>query len=214
MFTLSSSSLSLSLLFTLFSPWRVLFTNTAWLLLVSPSPPSLVVVGFLFAHTQVNPIDFENAEGNLGLANALLSHLSCKLPISRMQRDLTDSTVWRAAGMPFAHTLLAFRSLERGLGKLWLRTNVLKEDLERNFVVVAEPVQTILRREGVQGAYEKLKDLTRTGERLNQARLNEFVDTLDVSAEVKAELKAISPHTYIGYPPVLEPLPDLVTLIK
>lgn len=147
---------------------------------------------------KVNPIDFENAEGNLGIANALYEHLSAKLPISRLQRDLTDSTVLRNLGMPLAHSLLALRSLQKGLGKLLLNEDKLKSDLEANWPVVAEAIQTILRREGYPQPYEALKDLTRGKSSITQKDMHEFIDRLNVSPELKAELKAITPHNYTG----------------
>ncbi|MFC7522463.1 adenylosuccinate lyase [Parapedobacter sp. GCM10030251] len=147
---------------------------------------------------KVNPIDFENAEGNFGIANALLEHLAAKLPISRLQRDLTDSTVLRNIGMPMAHTLIAFKSVQKGLQKLILNEPALKADLEQNWAVVAEAIQTILRREGYPKPYEALKELTRTNETVTQATIEAFVETLKVSNEVKAELKAITPWNYTG----------------
>jgi adenylosuccinate lyase len=147
---------------------------------------------------KVNPIDFENAEGNLGLANAVLEHLSAKLPISRLQRDLTDSTVLRNVGVPFGHTLIALRSLEKGVGKLKLNAQALDNDLENTWAVVAEALQTILRREGYPKPYEALKDLTRTNEKMNRERIITFVDGLDVSESVKEEMKKITPQNYIG----------------
>jgi adenylosuccinate lyase len=150
---------------------------------------------------KVNPIDFENAEGNLGIANALLEHLSSKLPISRLQRDLTDSTVLRNIGVPFAHIIIAFRSIEKGLGKLVLNYEKLEEDLENNWAVVAEAVQTILRREGYPNPYEALKDLTRGKGRIDKKLMHQFIDRLEVSAAVKKELKAITPHNYTGIYP-------------
>lgn len=148
---------------------------------------------------KVNPIDFENAEGNLGLANALFAHLSRKLPISRLQRDLTDSTVLRNIGVPLAHTLIAFASLSKGLGKLLLNPEALAQDLERNWAVVAEALQTILRREGYPQPYEALKALTRTNEEIGAESIARFIDTLDVSEAVKAEMRAITPSNYLGY---------------
>ena len=148
---------------------------------------------------KVNPIDFENAEGNLGLANAILEHLSHKLPISRMQRDLTDSTVSRNIGVPIAHTLIALASLEKGLGKLLLNEQALYRDLENNWAVVAEAIQTILRSVGYPNPYEALKQLTRTNEKVTAQTISDFVDTLDVAPEVKQRLKTITPHNYIGY---------------
>ena len=148
---------------------------------------------------KVNPIDFENAEGNLGLANAIFEHLSHKLPVSRMQRDLTDSTVSRNIGVPIAHTLISLASLEKGLGKLLLNEQALYDDLDRNWAVVAEAIQTILRSVGYPNPYEALKQLTRTNEKVTASTIATFVDGLDVDAEVKQRLKAITPHNYIGY---------------
>ena len=147
---------------------------------------------------KVNPIDFENAEGNLGLANAVFEHLAAKLPISRLQRDLTDSTVLRNVGVPIAHTMIAIKSTLRGLRKLILNETAFQEDLENNWAVVAEAIQTILRREGYPKPYEALKDLTRTNTHVTQATIAEFVEGLQVSEEVKAEIKAISPSNYTG----------------
>ena len=147
---------------------------------------------------KVNPIDFENSEGNLGLANALLEHLAAKLPISRLQRDLTDSTVLRNIGVPLAHTLIAIKSTLRGFKKLLLNEDSLKADLEANWAVVAEAIQTILRREAYPNPYEALKDLTRTNTHINKETIAEFVDQLNISEEVKKELKAISPSNYTG----------------
>ena len=147
---------------------------------------------------KVNPIDFENAEGNFGMANAIFEHLSAKLPISRLQRDLTDSTVMRNMGVPVAHTLISFKSLMKGLGKLLLNRAALEADLERNWAVVAEGIQTILRREGYPKPYEALKALTRTNEAITEESIRNFISTLDVSPEVKAELANITPHTYTG----------------
>lgn len=147
---------------------------------------------------KVNPIDFENAEGNFGIANALYEHLSAKLPVSRLQRDLTDSTVLRNIGMPMAHSMLALRSLEKGLGKLLLNKDKLAEDLENNWAVVAEAIQTVLRRENYPQPYEALKALTRGKAGINKKDIHTFVDTLKVSAKVKKELKAITPHNYTG----------------
>ncbi len=147
---------------------------------------------------KVNPIDFENAEGNLGLANALLEHLSGKLPHSRLQRDLTDSTVLRNVGVPVAHSLLAILSLEKGLDKLILREAKLHEDLENNWAVVAEAVQTVLRREQYPNPYEALKALTRGASGINQESLHAFIDGLEVSEQLKAELKKITPQNYTG----------------
>ncbi|MBO6081649.1 MAG: adenylosuccinate lyase [Bacteroidales bacterium] len=148
---------------------------------------------------KVNPIDFENAEGNLGMADAILTFLSMKLPISRLQRDLTDSTVLRNAGMPLAHGLIALASLKKGLGKLILNEAALRADLERNWAVVAEGIQTILRREGYPNPYETLKALTRTGAGIDAKVITEFIDTLDVAESVKEELRAITPWTYTGF---------------
>ena len=148
---------------------------------------------------KVNPIDFENAEGNLGLANAIFEHLSHKLPISRMQRDLTDSTVSRNIGVPIAHTLISLASLEKGLGKLLLNEAALERDLEQNWAVVAEAIQTILRSIGYPNPYEALKQLTRTNEHVTAQTIASFVDTLQVPDDVKARLKALTPHNYIGY---------------
>lgn len=147
---------------------------------------------------KVNPIDFENAEGNLGLANAILEHLAAKLPISRLQRDLTDSTVLRNIGVPFAHTLIAFKSTLRGLNKLILNEVALQKDLENNWAVVAEAIQTILRREGYPKPYEALKDLTRTNTQVTQETISVFVDGLNISDEIKTEIKNITPSNYTG----------------
>ncbi len=147
---------------------------------------------------KVNPIDFENAEGNLGIANALLEHLSAKLPISRLQRDLTDSTVLRNIGVPMAHTILSVKSIEKGLSKLVLNEPKLKGDLENNWAVVAEAIQTILRRENYPAPYEALKDLTRGKKVIDKKTIHEFINKLKVSAIIKKELKAITPHSYTG----------------
>ena len=147
---------------------------------------------------KVNPIDFENAEGNLGMANAILTHLATKLPISRLQRDLTDSTVLRNVGVPMAHVEIAFKSLTKGLGKLLLNEKALYRDLDNCWAVVAEGIQTILRREGYTKPYEALKALTRTNEGITAESISNFIDTLQVSDAVKAELKAITPHNYTG----------------
>lgn len=147
---------------------------------------------------KVNPIDFENAEGNLGLSNALLSFLSGKLPISRLQRDLTDSTVLRNVGVPFAHTLIATQSIQKGLDKLLLNESALQMDLERNWAVVAEAIQTILRREHYPNPYEALKALTRTNTGITKATIREFIQTLDVPASLKEELLTLTPQTYLG----------------
>jgi len=147
---------------------------------------------------KVNPIDFENSEGNLGLANAIFEHLSAKLPISRMQRDLTDSTVSRNMGVPFAHMLIGLRSLLRGLEKVIVRPEVFEADLEENWAVVAEAIQTILRRENYPNPYEALKELTRTNDKITADSMARFIEGLDVSDSVKEELKKISPHNYTG----------------
>lgn len=147
---------------------------------------------------KVNPIDFENAEGNLGIANATLEHLSAKLPISRLQRDLTDSTVLRNAGVPFAHTLIALQSTMKGLSKLIINEKAISDDLNETWAVVAEGIQTILRREGYPNPYEALKELTRTNEVITEGSIKSFIETLDVSENVKDELRKISPFTYTG----------------
>ncbi len=147
---------------------------------------------------KVNPIDFENAEGNLGIANALFEHLSSKLPVSRLQRDLTDSTVLRNIGLPFAHTILSLRAIEKGLDKLILNREKIYDDLEANWAVIAEAIQTILRREKYPAPYEELKKLTRGKKKLDKASFHQFIDTLQVKASVKKELKAITPHNYTG----------------
>ena len=147
---------------------------------------------------KVNPIDFENSEGNLGIANAIFEHLSAKLPISRLQRDLTDSTVLRNVGVPFGHTIIAFTSTLKGLNKLLLNKEKFEQDLENNWAVVAEAIQTILRREAYPNPYEALKGLTRTNEKINQNSIANFIDTLEVSDEIKTELKAITPSNYTG----------------
>jgi adenylosuccinate lyase len=147
---------------------------------------------------KVNPIDFENAEGNLGIANALYEHLSAKLPISRLQRDLTDSTVLRNIGVPMSHSFLALKSIEKGMDKLLLNKDKMDEDLERNWAVVAEAIQTVLRRENYPQPYEALKALTRGKASITKQDIHEFVDTLKVNLKVKKELKAITPHNYTG----------------
>ena len=147
---------------------------------------------------KVNPIDFENAEGNLGIANALLEHLSAKLPVSRLQRDLTDSTVMRNIGVPVAHTLLSVFSLEKGIGKLILNEEKIKNDLDSNWAVVAEAIQTILRRENYPQPYEALKELTRGKEHIDKSSIHTFIDSLKISASLKKELKNVSPFNYIG----------------
>ena len=148
---------------------------------------------------KVNPIDFENSEGNLGVANALFEHLAAKLPVSRMQRDLTDSTVLRNVGVPFGHSLLAIRSTVKGLNKLIVNREKIAADLENNWAVVAEAIQTVLRREGYPNPYETLKALTRTNAKVTGESIRTFIDTLDVSEAVKEELRAFSPSTYTGY---------------
>ncbi|MEL0652243.1 adenylosuccinate lyase [Algibacter sp. TI.3.09] len=147
---------------------------------------------------KVNPIDFENSEGNLGIANAIFEHLSAKLPVSRLQRDLTDSTVLRNVGVPFGHTLIAFKSTVKGLDKLLLNESKFAQDLENNWAVVAEAIQTILRREAYPNPYEALKGLTRTNEKINQASISNFIDTLEVADAIKTELKNITPSNYTG----------------
>lgn len=147
---------------------------------------------------KVNPIDFENSEGNLGIANAIFEHLSAKLPVSRLQRDLTDSTVLRNVGVPFGHTLIGFKSTLKGLGKLLLNEAKFAQDLENNWAVVAEAIQTILRREAYPNPYEALKGLTRTNEAITETSIANFIDTLDVSDAIKTELKAITPSNYTG----------------
>ncbi|MDR2292577.1 MAG: adenylosuccinate lyase [Prevotellaceae bacterium] len=147
---------------------------------------------------KVNPIDFENAEGNFGIANALFEHISAKLPISRLQRDLTDSTVLRNIGVPVAHTVISFKSLLKGLNKIYLNRETIQNDLDKNWMVVAEAIQTILRREAYPNAYEKLKDFARTNDTVTEYHVKNFIDTLDISDKLKAELKKISPHNYTG----------------
>jgi adenylosuccinate lyase len=150
---------------------------------------------------KVNPIDFENAEGNLGLANAVLEHLAAKLPISRLQRDLTDSTVLRNLGVPIAHGLISYLSILKGLDKLILNETAVQNDLNNNWAVVAEAIQTILRREGYPKPYEALKDLTRTNEAINETAIKNFIKGLQVSDKVKEELLNITPHNYTGIYP-------------
>jgi adenylosuccinate lyase len=147
---------------------------------------------------KVNPIDFENAEGNLGIANALFEHFSAKLPVSRLQRDLTDSTVMRNIGVPFAHTILSFKAIIKGLDKLVINPNAINNDLEKNWIVVSEAIQTILRREGFPNPYESLKDLTRTNKPITRDQLHEFIDNLKINNNLKDELKKISPFNYTG----------------
>ena len=150
---------------------------------------------------KVNPIDFENAEGNLGLANALFEYLSAKLPVSRLQRDLTDSTVLRNIGLPFAHTILSFKSIEKGLNKLVLNDEKIYQDLDNNWAVVTEAIQTILRRENYPNPYEALKELSRGKKQIDQKAIHQFVDSLSISASLKKELKSITPHNYTGIHP-------------
>ncbi|HEY0432542.1 MAG TPA: lyase family protein, partial [Chitinophagaceae bacterium] len=150
---------------------------------------------------KVNPIDFENAEGNLGIANALFDHLSLKLPVSRLQRDLTDSTALRNIGVPFAHTLIAFKSVEKGLSSLVVNDPAIYADLENNWAVVSEAVQTILRREQYPEPYEALKQLTRGNTQVDKKTMHKFIDGLKVSDGVKKELKTITPHNYTGIVP-------------
>lgn len=147
---------------------------------------------------KVNPIDFENAEGNLGIANSVFGHLSEKLPVSRLQRDLTDSTVLRNIGVPFAHTIIAFKSIEKGLGKLIINDSQIHADLENNWAVVAEAIQTILRRESYPNPYEALKDLTRGNNKIDKKAIQQFIDSLKINEEIKKELRKISPHNYTG----------------
>ena len=147
---------------------------------------------------KVNPIDFENAEGNLGIANALFEHLSAKLPISRLQRDLTDSTVLRNVGVPVAHTLIALSSLKKGINKLEVNEEAIRKDLNDNWAVAAEAIQTILRREAYPNPYEALKALTRTGDKITKETLHVFINGLDVSDEIKQELMQITPFNYTG----------------
>ena len=147
---------------------------------------------------KINPIDFENAEGNLGVANALFHHLAEKLPISRLQRDLTDSTVLRNTGVPFAHTLIAIKSLKKGLSKLRVQEDKISSDLSKNWMVVAEAIQTILRREGFPKPYEALKDLTRGVSNVTESEIHRFIGTLQISEEVKMELLKITPFNYTG----------------
>ena len=147
---------------------------------------------------KVNPIDFENSEGNLGIANVLFGYLAEKLPVSRLQRDLTDSTVLRNVGIPFGHTLIGFQSTFKGLGKLLLNKEKIKSDLENNWAVVAEAIQTILRREGYLNPYEALKELTRTNDVINQESIHRFIDQLEIDSKIKAELKTITPFNYTG----------------
>src|SRR6185436_4480868 len=147
---------------------------------------------------KVNPIDFENSEGNLGMANALFEHLSAKLPISRLQRDLTDSTVLRNAGVPFAHSLIALKSLMKGLNKIIVNKDAIHSDLDDNWTVVAEAIQTILRKEKYPDPFEKLKELTRTNSRINEAVIKEFISKLSITEETRKKLNAITPFNYTG----------------
>ncbi len=147
---------------------------------------------------KVNPIDFENAEGNLGIANALFGHLASKLPVSRLQRDLTDSTVLRNIGVPMGHTVIAFKSIQKGLSKLLLNERKLTEDLDQNWMVVAEAIQNILRRENYPKPYEALLELTRGKAAVSKKDIHDFIDQLQVSEQVREELKRISPHNYVG----------------
>jgi adenylosuccinate lyase len=146
---------------------------------------------------KVNPIDFENAEGNMGIANAIFGHLAAKLPISRWQRDLTDSTVLRNMGVGLGYSMIALTSLRQGMGKLELNGHRLSEDLDNSWEVLAEPIQTVMRRYGIEEPYEKLKALTR-GNTINQATIRDFIDTLEIPEKAKAELKSLTPATYIG----------------
>ncbi len=147
---------------------------------------------------KVNPIEFENSEGNIGLANALFEHLSAKLPVSRLQRDLSDSTVLRNIGTPLAHSIIAIQSAIKGLGKLLLNMEAIDNDLERNWSVVAEAIQTVLRSEDYPNPYEALLKLTRTNTKINKATIHEFIDSLNVGEELKARLKEITPQNYTG----------------
>ena len=147
---------------------------------------------------KVNPIDFENSEGNLGIANALFAHLSEKLPISRLQRDLTDSTVLRNIGVPLGHTLIGFSATQKGISKLLLNADKLAQDLEKNWAVVAEALQTILRREGYPNPYEALKGLTRTNQAITETTIKDFIEELAVSDTIKAEMRSITPSNYTG----------------
>jgi adenylosuccinate lyase len=149
---------------------------------------------------KVNTIDFENAEGNLGIANAVFQHLAEKLPISRLQRDLTDSTVLRNTGVPFAHTLIAIKSIKKGISKLRVQEDKITSDLSKNWMVVAEAIQTVLRREGFPKPYEALKDLTRGVNNVTESEIHQFIRTLQISEDLKLELLKISPFNYIGNP--------------
>ncbi len=147
---------------------------------------------------KVNPIDFENAEGNLGMAISIAGHLANKLPVSRLQRDLTDSTVLRNIGLPFAYTIIAFESIKKGVSKLLLNKDKIDEDLNNNWMVIAEAIQTILRRENYPNPYETLKKLTRTNTKITKKTMTEFIDSLHISEKIKKELKAITPFNYTG----------------
>tara|TARA_Y100000768_G_C23668966_1_gene536813 strand:- start:26 stop:673 length:648 start_codon:yes stop_codon:yes gene_type:complete len=147
---------------------------------------------------KVNPIDFENSEGNLGLANSIFNHLSAKLPISRLQRDLTDSTVLRNIGVPIAHTIIGINSTIKGINKLLVNSDKINEDLENNWIVIAEGIQNILRKEGYPNPYELLKDLTRNNKKINQDTFTKFINSLDISENLKKDLKKITPYNYTG----------------
>ena len=147
---------------------------------------------------KVNPIDFENAEGNLGVANALLTHLSEKLPISRLQRDLSDSTVMRNLGVPIAHTIISYKAIMKGLNKLLVNKEKIEEELNDNWGIISEAIQTILRREGVKNPYEKLKELTRQNKKIKSIHIEKFIESLKVSEKIKQELKKINPTNYTG----------------
>lgn len=147
---------------------------------------------------KVNPIDFENSEGNLGLANSIFNHLSAKLPISRLQRDLTDSTVLRNIGVPIAHTIIGINSTIKGINKLLVNSDKINEDLENNWIVIAEGIQNILRKEGYPNPYELLKDLTRNNKKINQNTFTKFINSLDVSEKLKKDLMKITPYNYTG----------------
>lgn len=147
---------------------------------------------------KINPIDFENAEGNLGVANALLTHLSAKLPISRLQRDLSDSTVMRNIGIPLAHSIISYKAITRGLNKLIVNNEIINRDLNNNWGIVAEAIQTILRREGVDKPYELLKKLTRKNKSIQKKDIEDFIESLNISSSIKKELKKITPENYTG----------------
>ena len=147
---------------------------------------------------KVNPIDFENSEGNLGIANSIFNHLSSKLPVSRLQRDLTDSTVLRNIGIPIAHTVIGINSTIKGINKILVNTEKINSDLEKNWIVIAEGIQTILRREGFPKPYEALKELTRNNQQINKKTFIVFIENLEISDEIKKELKKISPYNYTG----------------